>query len=124
MPTPTDPSLYAHVKKRADQIYAVPSAYKSGWIVRTYKSLGGEYADDARPRTLRRWFREKWTDIGRQSYPVYRPTRRISKATPLTVSEIDPVQAARQIKLKQRLRHMQLPPFQSRFSYKVAQAFK
>jgi hypothetical protein len=113
MPVPTNPDLYQKVKKRADQVYAVPSAYKSGWIVKTYKSLGGTYKDDHHPRTLRRWFKEKWTDIGHQAYPVYRPTRRISKKTPLTASEIDPRQAKRQIRLKQTLRHSTLPPFRA-----------
>lgn len=108
---PTNPKLYAKVKKEADRVYLVPSAYKSGWIVKTYKSLGGKYRDDHRPRTLRRWFREKWVDIGHQPYPVYRPTRRISKKTPLTVAEIDPRQAAKQIRLKQTLGHKSLPPF-------------
>jgi len=111
MPIPTNPALYAKVKRRADQVYAVPSAYKSGWIVKTYKSLGGTYRDDNQPRSLRRWFREKWMDIGHKAYPVYRPTRRISKKTPLTASEIDPHQAKRQIRLKQTLKHRSLPKF-------------
>lgn len=111
MPVPTNPTLYAKVKKEADKTYAVPSAYKSGWIVKTYKSLGGKYKNDKRPRSLHRWFREKWVDIGHKNYPVYRPTRRISKKTPLTVDEIDPRQATQQIKLKQRILHKHLPPF-------------
>ena len=109
--TPTNPRLYQQVKKRADHVYAVPSAYKSGWIVKTYKSLGGTFQNDHRPRSLKRWFKEKWVDIGHKAYPVYRPTRRISKKTPLTVSEIDPEQAKLQIRRKQRLRHGQLHPF-------------
>ena len=40
MPVSTNRTLYAKVKKEAE--YAVPSAYKSGWIVKTYKSLGGK----------------------------------------------------------------------------------
>jgi hypothetical protein len=108
---PTNPQLYQQVKKRADQVYAVPSAYKSGWIVKTYKSLGGTFRNDHRTRSLRRWFQEKWVDIGHKAYPVYRPTRRISKKTPLTVSEIDPEQAKIQIRRKQRLHEKHLPPF-------------
>lgn len=100
MPVPTNRTLYAKVKKEADQKYAVPSAYKSGWIVKTYKSLGGKYRNDKRPRSLRRWFKEKWTDIGHKNYPVYRPTRRISKKTPLTVDEIDPGRPTNQAETK------------------------
>lgn len=109
---PTNQRLYQQVKKRADQVYAVPSAYKSGWIVKTYKSMGGTFENDHRPRSLRRWFKEKWVDIGHKAYPVYRPTRRISKKTPLTVSEIDPRHAKQQIRLKQRLHEKHLPPFE------------
>jgi hypothetical protein len=111
MPIPVNTKLYEKVKRKADQIYAVPSAYKSGWIVKTYKSLGGIYKDDHKTRSLKRWFKEKWTDIGHQSYPVYRPTQRISKKTPLTVDEIDPRHAKKQIRLKQTLRHKNLPKF-------------
>jgi len=111
MPVPVDQRLYKKVKARADKIYAVPSAFKSGWIVKTYKSLGGTYEKDNKVRSLRRWFKEKWVDIGHKQYPVYRPTKRISKKTPLTVGEIDPKQAKRQIRLKQTIGHKSLPKF-------------
>ena len=41
MPTPANPKLYTEVKKYADTIYSKPSAYKSGFIVKTYKQNGG-----------------------------------------------------------------------------------
>lgn len=116
MPIPADSHLYQQVKKEADKIYDRPSAYKSGWIVKTYKSRGGEYLDDRKPRNLKRWFREEWTDINPyksdRTYPVYRPTKRISKATPLTVSEIAPENIVRQSIRKQRYKgNRNLPPF-------------
>ena len=46
MPVVLDQALYDLVKKRADEIYKKPSAYKSGYIVKTYKELGGRYLDD------------------------------------------------------------------------------
>jgi len=49
MPTPKDPSLYEKVKKEADEKYSKPSAYKSGWIVKTYKDRGGTYSG-AKPK--------------------------------------------------------------------------
>jgi len=113
MPTPTDMSLYNSVKQMADKIYKKPSAYKSGYIVKKYKELGGQYADDNKPKNLKRWFSEKWTDIGGQSYPVYRPTKRINKKTPLLPSEIDPTNLKNQIILKQSIKGKQnLPKFQ------------
>lgn len=112
MPTPLNKELYDKVKSEADRVYDRPSAYKSGWIVKRYKELGGKYADDNKPKNLKRWFKEEWRDIGGQDYPVYRPTKRISKDTPLTASEIDPKQALEQIALKQIIKsESNLPPF-------------
>ena len=76
-------------KLQADKIYKKPSAYKSGYIVKTYKSLGGTYRDDKATKNLSRWFKEKWADVGNKEYPVYRPTKRLNKLTPFTVNEID-----------------------------------
>jgi hypothetical protein len=115
MAIPKDKKLYAKVKKMADQIYEKPSAYKSGYIVKKYKELGGEYIDDNQPKELQRWIKEKWVDIGKKDYPVYRPTVRINKQTPLLVSEIDPKQLKEQIKLKQKIKGSKnLPPFKSK----------
>ena len=122
MPKILDPELYDKVKAEADKIYEKPSAYKSGWIVKTYKQRGGKYGDDNQSKDLKRWFKESWTDIGNQEYPVYRPTKRISKDTPLTIDEIDPEQAKEQIALKQQIRgEANLPPFEMKGSglYKI-----
>jgi hypothetical protein len=112
MPIPTDKKLYNKIKKIADLIYDHPSAYKSGFIVKMYKKNGGTYEDDDKERTLKRWFREEWKDIGNKDYPVYRPTRRINKNTPLTVDEIDKKNLKEQIKRKQKIRGSEnLQPF-------------
>ena len=115
MPIILNKSLYSRIKAEADKVYDKPSAYKSGYIVRRYKEEGGRYAEDNKPKTLKRWFKEKWGDIGGKDYPVYRPHKRISKATPLTADEIDPRQAKKQIALKQKIKgESNLPPFQTR----------
>lgn len=115
MPTPADPELYEKAKEIADAIYKKPSAYKSGFIVQTYKEMGGAYLDDDKPRKLARWFREDWRDVGPGPYPVYRPTRRVTADTPLTPPEIDPANLRRQIALKQRIRgERNLPPFRAK----------
>ena len=63
MPTPTDKDLYEKVKSLADKIYDKPSAYKSGYIVKTYKELGGKYSGKKPDKKgLDRWFKEKWED--------------------------------------------------------------
>jgi hypothetical protein len=112
MPIVLNQELYDLVKKKADIIYKKPSAYKSGYISKTYKQLGGKYEDDGKPKNLKRWFSEKWKDVGNMSYPVYRPTVRINKNTPLTVKEIDPKNLQEQIILKQKIKGSKnLPPF-------------
>jgi len=67
---PIDTDLYEEVREEAKRRFAVwPSAYASGWLVRTYKARGGRYAGDRRrsPKKneatgIDRWFREKWVD--------------------------------------------------------------
>jgi hypothetical protein len=119
MPIVNDKNLYAKVKKMADEIYKKPSAYKSGYIVKKYKELGGTYKDDNEPKELKRWFEENWKNIDpnktKTSYPVFRPTVRVNKKTPLTVSEIDKKQLKEQIKLKQKIKgEKNLPPFKKK----------
>lgn len=105
-------SLYEEVKRYADTIYKKPSAYKSGFIVKKYKELGGTYSEDNKPKKLKQWFAESWTDVGGKDYPVYRPTIRVNKSTPLTVPEIDPSNLKKQIALKQKIRgRYNLPKF-------------
>ena len=63
-------------------------------------------------KNLKRWFKEKWKDIGHKDYPVYRPTIRVNKDTPLTPNQIDPKNLQKQIKLKQIIKGKKnLPPF-------------
>ena len=114
MPIPQDKALYARVKKEADEKYDKPSAYKSMWIVKTYKQRGGTYLEDGKEKKLDRWRREKWVDVAKQDqYPVLRPTKRISKDTPLTVKEISTKELNKQIKLKQKLKgDKNLPAFE------------
>ena len=115
MPIPADQPLYNKVKEYADTIYKKPSAYKSGYIVKKYKELGGVYIDDKKPKDLKRWFKEKWEDVGGLDYPVYRPTKRINEKTPLTANEIKPSNLKKQILLKQDIKgDYNLPVFKSK----------
>jgi len=115
MPIIDNPKLYEQAKKIADEKYSKPSAYKSGFIVKKYKELGGTYTDDKNPKDLKRWFKEDWKDIGNKDYPVYRPTKRISEKTPLLPKEINNL--SQQIKLKQKIKGTRnLPPFEKKKS--------
>ena len=122
MPTPLDKTLYNRVKREAKQRFHVwPSAYASGWVVKEYKRRGGRYTG-RHPITqgLSRWFAEHWINVcklpkrvpcGRPTlslstwkkrYPYCRPSKRISRATPKTASELSPFELTRRCKTKHR----------------------
>ena len=88
-----DKKLYERVKKQIYQKMPIHSAYRSAQVIKEYKKRGGEFKDDGKERKLTRWFKEEWKDVNpnktKDSYPVYRPTIRVSKDTPLTLNEID-----------------------------------
>ena len=118
MPIPKDIELYNKAKEEADKIYKKSSAYKSGWIVKKYKELGGTYIEDNKPKNLKRWFKEDWKDIGGLDYPVFRPTKRINKNTPLTPEEINPKNLKEQILIKQIIKgEKNLSPFKPTKEY-------
>lgn len=111
-PEPVNKKLYAKVKKMADEKYSKPSAYKSGWIVKKYKELGGKYKGKKSGQGLDRWYKENWKDYAGLEYPVYRPTKRVSKDTPLTAKEIDPQDLFIKAIQKQYIKGKKnLPPF-------------
>ena len=113
MPIILNQDLYNLAKQKADEIYKKPSAYKSGFIVKTYKQMGGKYGDDNQPKNLERWYQEQWKEIGNKDYPVLRPTKKINSHTPLTINEIDKDNLKKQIKLKQIIKgNKNLPPFE------------
>ena len=103
---PLNKSLYQRVKSEAKHKFKVyPSAYANGWLVKEYKRRGGKYKSGTRPRKsggLSRWYAEKWIDVcklpkkvpcgrkksSKRNYPYCRPSRRVNKSTPRTVSEI------------------------------------
>lgn len=116
---PKNPALYARVKEIVNQSYKKSSAFRSMAYIREYKRRGGKFVADGRPRNLSRWMREKWRDVNprrtKRSYPVFRPTVRISKKTPLTVGEISRAVLLAQSRRKQRIRgEHNLRPFTRR----------
>ena len=90
-----DKDIYEKAKTIVYAQYRKASSYRSGALVRKYKELGGRYSNEINKNeaSLTRWFKEKWRDVNpmknKTSYPVYRPTIKVTKKTPLTVEEID-----------------------------------
>jgi hypothetical protein len=116
MSIPANQKLYDNIKTEISKLYKTNSAYRSGTIVKAYKQAGGTYLG-AKPKTegLSKWFKEQWVDVANLNYPVYRPTKRITDETPLTISEIDPKNLKQQIKLKQKIKNKsKLPPFKKK----------
>ena len=112
MSRPVDSKLYQYIKSLADKKFKSKTGiYKSSWIVKEYKRLGGEYEGNKPKKTgLKRWYKEKWIDLnrpikdkngkiigyeecGRKSqtkgkYPLCRPSIKVNSKTPRTYKEI------------------------------------
>ena len=101
MPEPTDKKLYKQVKKRVYKKIPKHSAYRSGIVVQKYKKSFKKKHGNKKPykgkktrkRGLKRWFAEKWVNQrGKVGYKyksdIYRPSKRITKDTPITHNEI------------------------------------
>lgn len=91
---PLNTKLYEQVKKEIYAKYPRHSAYRSGMIVQEYKKRGGTYLGSKTPaKGLARWFAEEWKnqrgEVGyKYAWDVYRPTKRITDETPVTIGEL------------------------------------
>ena len=96
-----NPDLYKKAKKMSDEKYKRNSAYKSMYLVKTYKDLGGKYSTKKKMSKLERWRKEKWKsvldylngkDIACGSNKIgnnaCRPTVRVDKETPMTIQQL------------------------------------
>ena len=129
MAVPTDQKLYNRVKTEAKRKFKKwPSAYASGYLVRTYKSRfakkyprkqaykGTKKSVEA---PLARWYLEKWVNVcsrdssgnykpcGRSrsspsKYPYCRPLKRITSRTPRTAGEMSAAQRKRMCSKKRK----------------------
>lgn len=101
---PTNIKLYNKVKKQIYKRIPKHSAYRSGILVQTYKkkfknkngTMKSPYKGNkikTMKKGLTRWFKEKWVNQrGENGYKyksdIYRPSKRITKQTPLTHNEL------------------------------------
>jgi len=80
-------------------------------LVKHIKNAAGHTAVKT-TKGLSAWFKESWKNIASKGqYPVLRPTKRINKNTPLTVSEISKSNLKKQVKEKQKIKNANLPAF-------------
>ena len=95
--------LYKKAVKQADETYKKPSAYKSMYIQKIYKELGGKYKNNKNKNaSTTRWNKEKWIQVipylkngekitcgmSNKKTKVCRPLKRINKNTPITIDEL------------------------------------
>ena len=112
-PKPKDIFLYEKVKKQIYKKYPKHSAYRSGLLVQKYKKDFKKKYGKKNPyigkktkkKGLRRWFDENWVnqrgEVGyKYKNDIYRPSKRITKKTPVTHGELTKkeVKKARKIK--------------------------
>lgn len=101
MPVPKDNKLYQRAKKYIYKKHPKHSAYRSGLLVQKYKKdFKKKYGNKSpyigqktKKKGLKRWFAEKWVNQrGKVGYKykndIYRPSKRITRKTPLTHKEL------------------------------------
>lgn len=98
-----NPKIYEKAKKDADKVYKRHSAYKSMYISKRYRELGGKYKDDKKKMgSTDRWNKEEWVQVlpylntgkkiacgsDNKKNKVCRPLKRVDKNTPITIDEL------------------------------------
>jgi superoxide dismutase, Cu-Zn family len=112
-PIPRDKKLYNKVKKQIYKKYPKHSAYRSGLLVQKYKKdfkkkhgkKNPYIGNKTKKKGLRRWFDENWVnqrgEVGyKYKNDVYRPSKRITKKTPITHNELTKKEIKRARKIK------------------------
>tara|TARA_B110000967_G_scaffold178064_1_gene192584 strand:- start:175 stop:612 length:438 start_codon:yes stop_codon:yes gene_type:complete len=95
---------YKKARKVADETYKRHSAYKSMYIQKVYKSLGGKYKTKKnKEQSTTKWLKEEWIQVipyltkgkkiicgkDNKKSKVCRPYKRIDKNTPITIKELE-----------------------------------
>ena len=93
--------LYSKAKSKANKKYGTKTgAYKSMYIVKEYKKMGGKYSTKKKTGGTTRWNKEKWVQVipyvksgkiiacgsSNKKNKACRPTRKL-KGTPITLQE-------------------------------------
>ena len=107
-----DKKKYKQAKMKADKTYAKPSAYKSMYIQKVYKDLGGRYKGKKKKNaSTTRWIKEKWIQVipfltknekiacgsNNKKSKVCRPSKRIDSKTPITIQELQKIYTKKEL---------------------------
>ena len=119
-----DKELYFKAKKIADNTYEKHSAYKSMFLVNTYKKLGGKIDDSIKNKSgTEKWNNEKWKNLTpyvlgniksikqtpacgyrgknqKDNPSICRPTIKIDKTTPKLAQDYTKSQIKKALKIK------------------------
>lgn len=111
---PKDTKLYERIKIKVYKQITKHSAYRSGILVKEYnKAYLKKYKSDeayngkkTNKKGLARWFKEEWKnqrgEVGyKKTNDVYRPTKRVTRKTPLTFNELTKYELAKAKKNKE-----------------------
>lgn len=94
--------IYEKAKAKADKVFEKHGAYKSMYIQKEYKKMGGKYKGKKPTEGVSRWNKEKWVQVkpylqsGKEiacgednvKNKVCRPLVRVNKQTPITIPEL------------------------------------
>ena len=94
--------LYKKAKEQADKTYKTHSAYKSMYIQKVYKELGGKYKGTKNKEGVKRWNKEEWIQVkpylesgkklvcggSERKNKVCRPLKRVNDNSPITIEEL------------------------------------
>lgn len=97
-----DKDIYTRAKRIADDTYKRHSAYKSMYIQKVYKDLGGRYKGKKNTKGVTRWNKEEWIQVipflsqgkkiacgeDNKKTKVCRPMKRVDSKTPITLPEL------------------------------------
>jgi len=112
MSSPTDPTLYARVKRNVSKRYGeTTSVFRSMAIVKEYVKRGGTYKGKKRPSLTKKWLQEEWIDVlshlkglkkncgeGKRRQHACRPSKRVDRSTPLTIREVIQLHGVNKVK--------------------------
>lgn len=99
-----NPELYKKSKSIANEKYGdKTSAYKSMFIVKNYKDMGGTYkGTKSKSKGTTKWIQEKWVNVNAylngnkvvkcgetaKNRHACRPTHKVDSKTPITIQEV------------------------------------